>query len=121
MVVVLASYYISAICPINRLLVIGALDQQTSKIGVAGMGDTKLRVMISGLTSTRSQAKIAADIATSSEPLLAAERQHEGRGGEMTDAVNLQQCLRLRILGLSELLDLPTTQEPYMPFYEQEA
>ena len=34
--------------------VVGALDQQTSEVRVAGMGDAKLRIMISGLTSTRS-------------------------------------------------------------------
>ena len=87
--------------------VIGALDQQASEIGVTGMGDTKLRIMVSGLTSTRSQAKIATDITTSSEPFLTAEGQYEGQGGEVADAVNLQQRLRLWILGLAELLDLP--------------
>src|SRR5271163_1042305 len=87
--------------------VVGALDQQTSEIGVAGMGDAKLRIVVSGLTSTRSQTQVATHIATSSEPFLAAERQHEGQGGEVADAVNLQQRLRLRILGLAELLDLP--------------
>ena len=35
--------------------VVGAFDQQTSEIGVTGMGDAKLRIMVSGLTSTRSQ------------------------------------------------------------------
>ena len=89
---------------------VGTLDQQTSEIGVAGMGDAKLRIMVSGLTSTRSQTQIATDIATSSEPFLAAEGQHEGQGGEMADAVNLQQRLRLRILGLAEMLDLPVVQ-----------
>jgi len=87
--------------------VVGALDQQTSKVCVAGVGDAKLRIMVSGLTSTRSQAKIATDITTSSEPFLAAEGQYEGQGGEMADTVYLQQRLCLRILGLPELLDLP--------------
>jgi hypothetical protein len=32
--------------------VVGALDQQASKIGVAGVGYTKLRIMVSGLTSS---------------------------------------------------------------------
>jgi len=32
--------------------VVGALDQQTSKVGVAGVGDAELRIMVSGLTST---------------------------------------------------------------------
>jgi hypothetical protein len=74
--------------------VIGALDQQTSKIGVAGMGDAELRIMVSGLTAPRTQAQVAPHIATSSEPFLAAESQHEGQGGEMTDSVNIQQGLR---------------------------
>src|SRR5271170_6578387 len=87
--------------------VIGALDQQTSKVCVAGMGDAELRIVISGLTSPRPQVQVATDIATSSEPFLAAEGQHEGQGSEVADAVNLQQRLRLRILGLAELLDLP--------------
>ena len=58
--------------------VVRALDQQTSKVRVTGVGDAELRIVISGLTSTRSQAKIATDVTTSSEPLLASERQHEG-------------------------------------------
>lgn len=95
------------VSPVRSKDVVGALDQQTSEIGVAGVSDAELRIVISGLTSTRSQAKIAADITTSPEPFLAAQRQHEGQGGEMADAVNLQQSLRLRILGLPELLDLP--------------
>jgi hypothetical protein len=61
--------------------------------------DAKLRIMVSGLTSTRSQAKIATDIAASPKPFLAAERQHEGQCGEVADAVDLQQSLRLRIDG----------------------
>ena len=58
--------------------VVGALDQQTSEIGVAGVSDAELRIMISRLTSTRSQAQIAPNVTTSSEPLLVSERQHEG-------------------------------------------
>ncbi len=42
------------------------------------MGDAELRIVISGLTSPRPQAQIAPNVATSSEPLLASERQHEG-------------------------------------------
>ena len=87
--------------------VIGALDQQASEISVAGMGDAELRIVISGLTSPWSQAQVATHIATSSEPLLAAERQHEGQGGEVADTMNLQQSLRLRTYSLAELLDLP--------------
>ncbi len=71
------------------------------------MGDTKLRIVVSGLTAPRPQAQVATNIATSSEPFLAAEGQHEGQGSEVADTVNFQQGLCLRILGLTELLDLP--------------
>ena len=57
--------------------VVRALDQETSKVCVAGVGDAELRIVISGLTSPRSQAQVATHIATSSEPFLAAERQHK--------------------------------------------
>ncbi|MGB6112701.1 MAG: hypothetical protein WBG35_16370, partial [Acidobacteriaceae bacterium] len=50
---------------------VGALDQQTSEVCVTGMGDAKLRIMVSGLTSTRSQAKIATDITASPKPFPA--------------------------------------------------
>ena len=71
--------------------VVRALDQEASEICVAGVSDTELRIVISRLTSPRTQAQIAPHIATSSEPLLAAEGQHEGQGGEVADAMNLQQ------------------------------
>jgi hypothetical protein len=67
----------------------------------------ELRIVISGLTSPWPQAQVTPHIATSSEPFLATEGQYEGQGGEMADTMNLQQRLRLRILGLAELLDLP--------------
>ncbi len=87
--------------------VVGALDQQTSGVCVAGMDDAELRIVISGLTPPRSQAQVATHITTSSEPFLAAEGQHEGQGSEVADAADLQQRLRLRIRGMPELLDLP--------------
>jgi hypothetical protein len=71
---------------------VGAFDQQTSKICVTGVSDAELRIMISGLTSPRSQAQVATHIAASSEPFLAAEGQHEGQGGEVTDAVTFSKA-----------------------------
>ena len=56
---------------------VGALDQQTSQIGVAGLRNPELRVPISGLTASRSQAEIAPDIAALLKSLLAAQSQHE--------------------------------------------
>jgi hypothetical protein len=44
--------------------------------------------VISGLTSPRSQAQVATHIATSSEPFLAAEGQHEGEGGDVALHLN---------------------------------
>jgi hypothetical protein len=42
----------------------GALDQQTSQVGVAGLRDTELSVPIPGLTTARAEAEIAPDIAS---------------------------------------------------------
>jgi hypothetical protein len=53
--------------------VVGALDQQASKICVAGEGDAKLRIMVSGLTASWSQAEVTTHIATWLETLLVAE------------------------------------------------
>jgi hypothetical protein len=47
--------------------VVGILDQQASELGVA-----ELRVSISGLAASRSQAEVAANITTPLEALLAA-------------------------------------------------
>lgn len=52
--------------------VVDTLDQQTSQIGVAGLRDPELRVPISGLTASRSQAEIAPDTAALLDALLAA-------------------------------------------------
>ena len=86
--------------------VVGALDQQTSEIGVAGLGDAKLRIPITGLAASRSQTKVAANIATLLEAFLAAQRQDERRRRNRTNTMDLQQSLRLWILCLAELLDL---------------
>ena len=86
---------------------VGALDQQRAQIDVAGLGDAELRIALAGLAATRSQAEITANIATSLEPFLAAQRQHVSQGRELTDAVDLDQRLRLWILGLRQPLDQP--------------
>ena len=84
---------------------VGALDQQSSQVDVASLGDAELRVAIPGLAASRPQAEIAADIATSLEAFLAAQRQNVGQRRELADAVDLDQRLRLWILRLRESLD----------------
>jgi hypothetical protein len=59
--------------------VVGTLDQQTSEIGVAGLGDAELRVPISGLAASRSQAELTPYVAALLKALLAAQGQHEGQ------------------------------------------
>lgn len=86
--------------------VVGTLDEQTSEIRVAGLGDAELRVPITGLAASRSQAEVAADIATLLEALLAAQGQDECRSRNRTNTMNLQESLCLRIFCLAELLDL---------------
>ena len=50
--------------------VVGALDQQTSEIGVASLGDAELRIAFTGLAASWPQAEIAAYVTTSPETLL---------------------------------------------------
>ncbi len=64
-----------------------ALDQQGSQVDVASLGDAELRIAISGLTASRSQAEIAAHVTTSLEALLVAQRQHIGQSREFAYAV----------------------------------
>ena len=84
---------------------VGTLDQQLAQISVAGLGDPQLGIALSGLTAFRSKSEIATHIATSLEALFVAQGEHEGQCGEVTYAINLDQSLRLRILGLCQLLD----------------
>ena len=55
--------------------VVRALDQQTSQIRVASLGDAELRIAFTGLAAFRSQTKVATDVSTASESTLIAERQ----------------------------------------------
>ena len=57
--------------------VVGALDQQTSKITVAGLGDPELWVPITGLAASWSQTEVATNIATLPEAFLAAKSQDD--------------------------------------------
>lgn len=86
--------------------VVGTLDQQTSEIRVAGLGDPKLRVSVPGLAASRSQAEVTTNIATLLEAFLAAQRQNERRCRDRANTMDLQQSLSLWILRLAKLLDL---------------
>ncbi len=85
---------------------VGALDQERSEVDVSGLGNAKLRVAVPGLAASRPQAEITAHIATSLEAFLASQSQHKGQRGELADAVDLKQRLRLRIFRLGESLDV---------------
>lgn len=83
----------------------GALDQQRPQIDVAGLGNAQLRIVTTGLASSRPQAGITTHIATSLESLLAAQGQHIRQRRKLTDAIDLDQSLCLGILSLCESLD----------------
>ena len=77
---------------------IGALDQQRPEVEIASLGDAELRVSIPGLAAFWPQAEVAADIATSLEAFLVAQRQDVSQGRELPDTVDLDQRLCLWIL-----------------------
>jgi hypothetical protein len=84
---------------------VGALDQQLSQVAVAGFGDAKLLVAVTGVAASRPQTKITAVITTSLKALLVAQRENEGQRRQMAYTVDLDQRLGLLILVLGELLD----------------
>jgi hypothetical protein len=68
--------------------VVSALDQQTSQIRVASLGDTELRIAFTGLAAFRSQTKVATDVSTASESTLIPQRQDKRKGGNVADPVD---------------------------------
>jgi broad specificity phosphatase PhoE len=84
---------------------IGALDQQRPEVDIASLGDAELRVVVPGLAASRPQAEVTADIPTSLEAFLAAQRQNVRQCRELADAIDLDQRLRLWVLRLRESLD----------------
>src|SRR5260370_31132804 len=86
---------------------VGTLGQESTEVDVASLGDAELRVAIPGLTAFWPPAEVAADIATSLEAFLAAQRQDVSQGRELHDTVDLDQRLCLWILRLRESLDQP--------------
>ena len=86
--------------------VVRALDQQTSQIRVASLGDAELRIAFTGLAAFRSQTKVATDVSTASESALIAERQDKRKRGDVADPMDGHHGLCLDILGLSESLNI---------------
>jgi hypothetical protein len=84
---------------------VGTLDQQSTQVDVASLGDAELRVAIPGLAAFWPQTEVAADIATSLEAFLAAQCQDVSQGRELPNTVDLDQRLCLWILRLRESLD----------------
>src|SRR5713101_3718206 len=66
---------------------VGTFDQQAAEIDVASLGDAELWVAIPGLTASWPQTEVAADIATSLEPFLAAQRQDIRQCREMAESL----------------------------------
>src|SRR5258707_12310879 len=87
--------------------VVGTLDQQGTQIDVARLGDAELWVAIPGLPAFWPQTEVAADIATSLEAFLVAQRQNVSQCRELPDTVDLDQRLCFWILRLRESLDQP--------------
>ena len=76
---------------------IGAFAQELAEIAIAGLCDAELGIAVPGLASAWSQAKIAANISASLEALFITQGKHEGQCGQMSDAIDLDQRLCLRI------------------------
>ncbi len=84
---------------------IGAFDQKLAKIAIAGLCNAELGVTVPGLTSAWSQAEIATNVAALLEALFIAQGEHEGQSCEMSNAINLDQRLRLWIGSLRKFFN----------------
>ena len=87
--------------------VIGTLHQQAAEVDVASLGNTELRVSLSGLTPFRPQAEIATHIATSLETFFASQSQDIGQCRELTYSIDFKERLGFRVFLLSQLFDRP--------------
>ncbi len=76
---------------------IGAFDQKLAEIAIAGLCNAELGIAVPGLASAWSQAEIAANISASLEALFIAQGEYEGQCSQMSNAINLDQRLCLRI------------------------
>jgi hypothetical protein len=84
---------------------VGAFDQELAEISIAGFCDSKLRIAVTRLASTRSQSQVAADVAASLKSLFLSQRQHEGQRCQMANPIYLDQGLCLRVGSLDKLFD----------------
>src|ERR1700733_10369472 len=85
--------------------VIGTLHQQAAEVDVPSLGDTELRISLSGLTPFRPQAEIATHIATSLETFFASQGQDIGQRRELANPIDLEKRLCLAIFRLNQLLE----------------
>ena len=76
--------------------VIGALHQQATEVDVASLGDTELRISLSGLAAFRPQTEIATHIATSLETFFASQSQDIRQCRELAYSIDLEERLCFR-------------------------
>lgn len=84
-----------------------ALDQKASQVDFARLRDPELRIAVSRLAPSWSEAKVATDISASLEALLVPQRKDVSQWCDVSDSLTLQQGWCLGILGLGEFEDLP--------------
>jgi len=83
---------------------VSRLHQQTAQIDVACFRYSMLRVRVSGLALSRTQAEERACLAAVLDRIGAVEREHVGCGDQWSDAGNSAQSVDLRV-PFGQLLD----------------
>ncbi len=73
--------------------VLGAADEQTSQVGIAGFGDAQLFVERSGLVALGHEPEVGGDIARSFETLWIFDGEYESQCGDGADSRDLAQAL----------------------------
>lgn len=86
--------------------VVGAVDEETAQLGVAGFGDGELLVGLAGLVASGDESEVGADVAGAGESLGVFEGEDEAEGGDGADTGDLLEALGDGVLGLGEGFEL---------------
>lgn len=84
----------------------GALDEQSSQVSVAGLRDPELGITAARLAAPGPKAQKTSCITAFTESVLIFEREYKGQSRQRTHAMNLLESNRFRILCFGKLLDL---------------
>ncbi len=86
--------------------VVRRANEKTSEVGVAGLGDSQLRIEIAGLAVSRTQSEVGSDRTTALESLRILQGQNVTQRRQRSDSRDLAQQLRFWVALRGQMFDL---------------